>query len=104
MIRFYRSDLADVHLDAVDIRRLVRVLIWFRHGGNMKCAGGFQAGATAANNGSVIVERSVALDEPVIYVSVNYRYVNICPRTDINLHCRLGCRVRWHICTDVGSR
>ncbi|KZV76204.1 carotenoid ester lipase precursor [Peniophora sp. CONT] len=35
--------------------------------------GGFQAGSSAVNNGSVIVSRSLQLDEPVVYVSVNYR-------------------------------
>ncbi|VDB94160.1 unnamed protein product [Peniophora sp. CBMAI 1063] len=35
--------------------------------------GGFQAGSTVLNNGSVIVERSIQLEEPVIYVSVNFR-------------------------------
>ncbi|KZV69978.1 carotenoid ester lipase precursor [Peniophora sp. CONT] len=35
--------------------------------------GGFQAGSITANNGSVIVERSLQLEEPVVYVSVNYR-------------------------------
>ncbi|VDB94159.1 unnamed protein product [Peniophora sp. CBMAI 1063] len=35
--------------------------------------GGFQGGTSAANNGSIIVERSIELDEPVVYVSVNYR-------------------------------
>ncbi|KZV74625.1 carotenoid ester lipase precursor [Peniophora sp. CONT] len=35
--------------------------------------GGFQAGSITANNGSIIVERSLQLEEPVVYVSVNYR-------------------------------
>lgn len=36
-------------------------------------AGGFEDGTTAMYNGSVIVERSLQLDQPVVYVSVNYR-------------------------------
>ncbi|KZV76203.1 carotenoid ester lipase precursor [Peniophora sp. CONT] len=35
--------------------------------------GGFQAGTTAAYNGSSIVNRALQLNEPVVYVSVNYR-------------------------------
>ena len=37
--------------------------------------GGFEDGQTSIYNGSVIVERSLQLEEPVVYVSVNYRYV-----------------------------
>ncbi|KZV67209.1 carotenoid ester lipase precursor [Peniophora sp. CONT] len=35
--------------------------------------GGFEDGASSAFNGSVIVERSLELGQPVVYVSVNYR-------------------------------
>jgi carboxylesterase type B len=35
--------------------------------------GGFEDGATASYNGTIIVNRSIALNEPVIYVSMNYR-------------------------------
>ncbi|KAN0139660.1 Alpha/Beta hydrolase fold [Lactarius tabidus] len=35
--------------------------------------GGFEDGATANFDGTVIVNRSIALQEPVIYVSMNYR-------------------------------
>ncbi|KZV67945.1 carotenoid ester lipase precursor [Peniophora sp. CONT] len=35
--------------------------------------GGFENGETAMYNGSVIVERALQLDHPVVYVSVNYR-------------------------------
>ncbi|KAI0041130.1 carotenoid ester lipase precursor [Auriscalpium vulgare] len=35
--------------------------------------GGFETGASSQSNGSVIVERSIQLGQPVIYVSLNYR-------------------------------
>ncbi|KZV65482.1 alpha/beta-hydrolase [Peniophora sp. CONT] len=35
--------------------------------------GGFLTGASSGYNGSAIVERSLQLDQPVVYVSVNYR-------------------------------
>jgi len=35
--------------------------------------GGFEAGSSTIYNGSAIVDRSLQLNEPVIYVSVNYR-------------------------------
>ncbi|KAL0959302.1 hypothetical protein HGRIS_014566 [Hohenbuehelia grisea] len=35
--------------------------------------GGFQIGGTATYDGTVIVERSIQLNEPVVYVSMNYR-------------------------------
>ncbi|KAF5315372.1 hypothetical protein D9619_007119 [Psilocybe cf. subviscida] len=35
--------------------------------------GGFQAGDTSINPGDTVVERSIALNEPVVYVSANYR-------------------------------
>ncbi|KAF8260204.1 carotenoid ester lipase precursor [Lactarius quietus] len=35
--------------------------------------GGFEFGSTTLYNGTIIVNRSIALDEPVIYVSMNYR-------------------------------
>ncbi|TCD66642.1 hypothetical protein EIP91_001110 [Steccherinum ochraceum] len=35
--------------------------------------GGFQFGATNAYNGNAIVQRSIAIGEPVVYVSMNYR-------------------------------
>ncbi|VDB92096.1 unnamed protein product [Peniophora sp. CBMAI 1063] len=35
--------------------------------------GAFEGGSAVASNGSIIVERSLELDEPVVYVSVNYR-------------------------------
>ena len=37
------------------------------------CLGGFGDGDTSENPGDTVVARSVALDEPVIYVSANYR-------------------------------
>jgi len=36
-------------------------------------AGGFEIGDTSRRKGNNIVKRSIALDEPVIYVSANYR-------------------------------
>ncbi|KAH8079812.1 carotenoid ester lipase precursor [Cristinia sonorae] len=42
------------------------VAVWL-HGG------GFQTGGSSTYNGAVIVNRSVALEEPIIYVSINYR-------------------------------
>ncbi|EGN97860.1 hypothetical protein SERLA73DRAFT_109097 [Serpula lacrymans var. lacrymans S7.3] len=38
--------------------------------------GGFQGGSASSANGSVIVERSLELNEPVIYVSMNHRLVS----------------------------
>jgi hypothetical protein len=35
--------------------------------------GGFQAGDTSNNPGNTVVERAIALNEPIIYVSANYR-------------------------------
>uniref|UniRef100_A0A8H7XXZ4 Carboxylic ester hydrolase n=1 Tax=Psilocybe cubensis TaxID=181762 RepID=A0A8H7XXZ4_PSICU len=35
--------------------------------------GGFQVGDTSLNPGNTVVSRSIALDEPVVYVSANYR-------------------------------
>ncbi|VDC05628.1 unnamed protein product [Peniophora sp. CBMAI 1063] len=35
--------------------------------------GGFETGSSASYDGTVIVERSIAINEPVIYVSLNYR-------------------------------
>ncbi|KAF2163889.1 hypothetical protein M409DRAFT_25667 [Zasmidium cellare ATCC 36951] len=35
--------------------------------------GGFEGGSTSQYDGSSIVRRSIALDEPIVYVSVNYR-------------------------------
>jgi carboxylesterase type B len=35
--------------------------------------GAFETGSTAKYNGTIIVNRSIALNEPVIYVSMNYR-------------------------------
>jgi acetylcholinesterase len=35
--------------------------------------GGFEDGDTSSFNGSTVVTRSIALGEPVIYVSANYR-------------------------------
>jgi hypothetical protein len=37
------------------------------------CLGAFSAGDTSTYPGNSIVARSIALDEPVIYVSANYR-------------------------------
>ncbi|KAF9068600.1 carotenoid ester lipase precursor [Rhodocollybia butyracea] len=42
------------------------VLVWI-------FGGGFELGGTAMYDGTSIVERSIELDEPVIYVSMNYR-------------------------------
>ncbi|EMD39896.1 hypothetical protein CERSUDRAFT_150639 [Gelatoporia subvermispora B] len=36
--------------------------------------GGFEVGASSMYNGSSIIQRSVELDEPAIYVNFNYRY------------------------------
>lgn len=41
-------------------------------------AGGFATGTTASFDGAPIVERSVALGEPIIYVSMNYRLNGEC--------------------------
>ncbi|TFK32450.1 sterol esterase [Crucibulum laeve] len=35
--------------------------------------GGFEVGDTSLNPGNTVVERSIALNEPIIYVSANYR-------------------------------
>ncbi|EMD39510.1 hypothetical protein CERSUDRAFT_80903 [Gelatoporia subvermispora B] len=35
--------------------------------------GGFQAGSNSADDGGVIVQRSIELGEPIVYVSMNYR-------------------------------
>ena len=57
--------------------------------------GGFEDGQTASYNGSVIVERALQLSQPVVYVSVNYRYV---AKSYVDLfygsHCTIGFRVR----------
>ncbi|KAF8264822.1 carotenoid ester lipase precursor [Lactarius quietus] len=37
------------------------------------CTGGFEDGSTILYDGTVIVNRSIALQQPVIYVSMNYR-------------------------------
>lgn len=42
------------------------VLVWI-------FGGGFEIGSTSMYDGGVIVERSLDLDEPVVYVSMNYR-------------------------------
>ncbi|KAL1666163.1 Alpha/Beta hydrolase protein [Schizophyllum commune] len=42
------------------------VLVWI-------FGGGFEIGSTSMYDGGIIVERSLAIDEPVIYVSMNYR-------------------------------
>ncbi|KAF9237743.1 Alpha/Beta hydrolase protein [Melanogaster broomeanus] len=42
------------------------VVVWF-HGGS------FQVGSSSAVDGSIIVQRSITINEPVIYVSMNYR-------------------------------
>lgn len=39
----------------------------------MVLLGGFEVGDTSANPGDSVVARSIALGEPVIYVSANYR-------------------------------
>ncbi|KAI0048254.1 carotenoid ester lipase precursor [Auriscalpium vulgare] len=49
------------------------VLVWIY-------GGGFETGASASVNGSVIVERSIQLGQPVVYVSMNYRWVALSPR------------------------
>ena len=36
-------------------------------------AGGFQDGDSSMNPGDSVVARSIALGEPVVYVSINYR-------------------------------
>ncbi|KAH9053688.1 Alpha/Beta hydrolase protein [Lactarius vividus] len=38
--------------------------------------GGFEVGSSALYDGGVIVNRSMALKEPVVYVSINYRKIN----------------------------
>lgn len=35
--------------------------------------GGFEVGSSSSNDGSVVVNRSLALNEPIIHVSMNYR-------------------------------
>lgn len=35
--------------------------------------GAFETGNSAGNPGNEIVERSLVLDEPIIFVSINYR-------------------------------
>ena len=35
--------------------------------------GGFQVGDTSLNPGDTVVTRSIALSEPVVFVSANYR-------------------------------
>lgn len=40
--------------------------------------GGFQGGDTSNNPGDTVVERSIALNEPVVYVSANYRLTGGC--------------------------
>lgn len=45
--------------------------------------GGFEFGDTSTFNGSTVVARSIALDEPVIYVSANYRVSGTCVTTGI---------------------
>lgn len=42
------------------------VLVWIY-------GGGFETGDTSANPGNTVVQRSITLNEPVIYVSANYR-------------------------------
>ena len=37
--------------------------------------GGFESGSTSMHDGGVIVETSIDMDQPVIYVSMNYRQV-----------------------------
>ena len=39
--------------------------------------GAFQVGTTVIYNGATIVERALQLGEPVVYVSVNYRYAEL---------------------------
>lgn len=39
--------------------------------------GGFEVGWSGMYDGSSIVERSVKMGTPVIYVAVNYRYVHL---------------------------
>lgn len=40
--------------------------------------GGFEVGDTSDNPGNTVVERSIALGEPVVYVSANYRINGNC--------------------------
>ncbi|KAI0041134.1 carotenoid ester lipase precursor [Auriscalpium vulgare] len=51
--------------NATDLTKLP-VLVWIYRGG-------FETGASASFDGSVIVERSIQLGQPVVYVSMNYR-------------------------------
>ena len=37
--------------------------------------GGFESGSTSMHDGGVIVQTSIDMDQPVIYVSMNYRQV-----------------------------
>ncbi|KAI0041133.1 alpha/beta-hydrolase [Auriscalpium vulgare] len=53
------------------------VLVWIY-------GGGFENGASASFNGSVIVERSIQLGQPVVYVSMNYRWVALFPRNMVH--------------------
>lgn len=76
----------------VDIRWYVSV---YMRGNdtNIDDVGGFEDGGSASFNGSVIVERALQLDRPVVYVSVNYRYVTFCC-TSRGSHCMSGYLVR----------
>jgi acetylcholinesterase len=52
--------------DNVGPRSKLPVVVWIY-------GGGFEDGSTAIYDGTVIVNRSIALQQPVIYVSMNYR-------------------------------
>lgn len=50
----------------------------------LKLSGGFETGNASPYPGNALVNRSLALGEPVIYVSVNYR-INGMQRRDIEI-------------------
>ena len=59
---------------SVYLRRwTINLLLPLRVVSDLSFAGGFQIGDTSQYIGDNIVKRSIALDEPVIYVSANYR-------------------------------
>ncbi|KAK7688542.1 hypothetical protein QCA50_008080 [Cerrena zonata] len=47
--------------------------------------GGFEIGTASTFNGTAIIERSLQLGEPVIYISINYRSIRIHPEVQFSL-------------------
>ena len=55
--------------------------------------GGFQVGDTSLYSGDTVVARSIALSEPVVFVSANYRLngtISLCTMMMIHLNWRLS--------------